>query len=171
MSKRDDTALADQLETGRRRPLAGGTPVPKDAAALLGGVLVGEDEVLHGDPGLDDEVTRKAVVLLRQQFNRHGCTRVRPEDPPCRHQNHYRDVALLRGILIKLGLPGDASLLAPPEGQILQRSVAGMTIGQVIQLAADERIPAGAVFGSLDDDAPAEAPEPVLTWRVEDDGG
>jgi hypothetical protein len=98
-----------QLELTRRRPAPVTEPADRESEILLAGLIVETQEV-HDDPGAVDEAV--LILRLRRWHNTHGCTRLHPEDPPCQKPGHWKDVALLRGSLMKLGLPGSTDVLA-----------------------------------------------------------
>jgi hypothetical protein len=97
-----------QMELERRRPEPS-AETDKDSGLLLGGLLIESNE--SQGPGLE-EISRAVLALrLRRWHNTHGCTRVRYSDPPCEHPDHDRDVALMRGEMMKLDVSGSTEIL------------------------------------------------------------
>jgi len=103
-----DLEGALQLQLERRRPEPAEDSEDK-AGGLLDGIRVEAREL----PDESDETILEAVLALRlrRRHNTHKCTRQKPEDPPCQHPGHFKDVALLRGELMKLGLSGSTETL------------------------------------------------------------
>jgi hypothetical protein len=98
-----------QMELERRRPEPS-ADTDKDSSLLLGGLLIEGDTASKG-PDLE-EINKAVLALrLRRWHNTHGCTRVKFSDPPCRHPDHDRDIALLRGEMMKLDLSGSTDVL------------------------------------------------------------
>jgi hypothetical protein len=81
---------------------------------ILAGLVIEEDP---RNQELEDEETALAVRVVRWAHNKHDCTRKAPDDPPCQHQDHFKDVAQMRVALQALNLPGDVILLRWLEGR------------------------------------------------------
>jgi hypothetical protein len=106
-----DATSAIELSLERRRP------DPEASQSHLGGRY---SEFLNGrivekgrasDDETEDETTALAVNLVRRHFNKHHCQRVSWSDPPCQDRRHWRDVALMRAELRRIGLPGVANFI------------------------------------------------------------
>lgn len=109
----DDRTSALEGLVERRRPAEDRAAAAKAAAdrttqELLGSLLIEYQRVNHE---MEDEVIAAAVLNLREKFNRHACTRRAVSDLLCEHQDHWKDVAMLRHMLMVMGLPGDLGTL------------------------------------------------------------
>ena len=95
------------LELERRAPETYDPALAAKAEGALDGLLV---KISH-DNGSQEILWARAVRNIREWMNTHDCTRKKVSDPPCQHPDHWKDVAAIRDILMKAGLPGDLSLL------------------------------------------------------------
>jgi hypothetical protein len=104
--------------------LPGREPEPGEApdtatASLLGGLIA---EVPFRSPDWEEEAAALAVLAVRRHGLRHPCAST-PRAPGCTHPLHERDVALVRGDLEKLGLPGTIELV--PLADAMRRATLG----------------------------------------------
>jgi hypothetical protein len=119
----DTTAMLMEQHLNRRRPEPyNDRPVDDNSLGMLSGLLV---EIDHS-PLIDIEIVNSAIWMIRRMCRRHDCTRKVMSDPPCMDRLHWRDVADMRTMLSRCGLPGyvprdgeDYDLAARPNIAIL----------------------------------------------------
>lgn len=97
----------------------------EECTRILAGIIAQpEDEFVVTD---DSDIIATLAVRLRRWHNMHQCTRKLPGDPECKNPWHARDVALLRDMMAKLGVPGDPGLIETGKAVIAAREMEGST--------------------------------------------
>ena len=108
--ERDALTITEAELAGRRTPAQGAADAGK-APAILAGLIV-DGSVSRDDIELELKVREMAAETVRVHNGKqhHKCMRKKKSDPPCTHPMHWKDVALMRGDFMKLGLDGSAGL-------------------------------------------------------------